>query len=215
MSKPAFDLSLYLVVGRGDCAGRPIAEVVEAAVAGGVTLVQLREKQAASGELAAVARDLIGVLRPHGVPLIMNDDLEAALVSGCDGLHVGQEDLDAGEARRRLGPDRLLGLSISNDAEAAAVDPRIVDYLGIGPVYATPTKTDAAPATGLEGTARLRRRWPALPACAIGGIKPTNAAEVMATGVDGLAVVSAIAGAHDVRAAAAALRAAMLRARPA
>ncbi|HKY93712.1 MAG TPA: thiamine phosphate synthase [Kiloniellales bacterium] len=214
MTKPAFDLRLYLVVGRGDCAGRPLVEVVEAAVAGGVTLVQLREKQLHSAELAALARELLAVLRPLGIPLIVNDDLEAALASDADGLHVGQQDLDAGEARRKLGPDRILGLSISTDAEAHAVDPRIVDYLGIGPVHATPTKTDAGPALGPAGTARLRRRWPAIPACAIGGIKAENAAEVMATGVDGLAVVSAIAGAPDPRAAAEDLRNAMLRARP-
>jgi thiamine-phosphate pyrophosphorylase len=214
MTKPAFDLRLYLVVGRSDCAGRPLAEVVEAAVAGGVTLVQLREKELPSAELASLARELLAVLRPRGVPLIVNDDLEGALASGADGLHVGQEDLAAGEARRRLGADKILGLSISNDAEAHAVDPRVVDYLGIGPVYPTPTKTDAAPALGPLGTARLRRRWPALPACAIGGIKAANVAEVMAPGVAGLSVVSAIAGAADPRAAAEELRSAMLRARP-
>jgi thiamine-phosphate pyrophosphorylase len=215
MTRPAFDLALYLVVGRADCAGRPLSEVVERAVAGGVTLVQLREKNATSNEIAKMARDLLAVLRPKGVPLIVNDDVEAALSAGADGAHVGQADLDAATARRRLGSDRILGLSITSDADAEAVDPSVVDYLGIGPVYATPTKTDAAPALGPAGIARLRRRWPALPACAIGGIKAANAAEVMATGVDGLAVVSAIAGAKDPRAAAQALRQAMLRARPA
>ena len=214
MSRPAFDLGLYLVIGRADCAGRPLVEVVERAVAGGVTLVQLREKQAASAEVATLARSLLALLRPRGVPLIVNDDIAAALAAGADGAHVGQQDLGAAEARRRLGIERILGLSISNDAEAEAVEPALVDYLGIGPVYATPTKTDAAPALEPAGVARLRRRWPAIPACAIGGIKAANAAEVMATGVDGLAVVSAIAGAEDPRAAAAALRQAMLRARP-
>ena len=215
MTPPAYDLSLYLVVGRADCAGRPLAEVVERAVAGGVTLVQLREKDAPTGVVAALARSLVALLRPLAVPLIVNDDIEAALAADAAGAHVGQQDLDAAEARRRLGPDRILGLSISDDAEADAVDPALVDYLGIGPVYATPTKTDAAPALGAAGLARLRRRWPALPACAIGGIKAENAAEVMAAGVDGLAVVSAIAGAEDPQMAAAALRQAMLRARPA
>jgi len=214
MSKAALDLSLYLVVGQGDCAGRPLLDVVAAAVAGGVTLVQLREKHLPSGEVAALARDLVGLLRPLAVPLIVNDDLEAALAADADGLHVGQQDTAAVEARRRLGPDRILGLSISNDTEAEAVDPALIDYLGLSPTFATPTKRDAAPALGLAGTARLRRRWPAIRCCAIGGINAANAAEVMATGVDGLAVVSAIAGAPDPRAAAAALRSAMLRVRP-
>jgi thiamine-phosphate pyrophosphorylase len=187
--------------------------VVEQAVAGGVTLVQLREKAAPSREVAALAQALLAVLRPKGVPLIVNDDIEAALVAGAEGAHVGQQDLAVAEARRRLGPDLILGLSITNDAEAEAVDPALVDYLGLGPVYATPTKTDAAPALGPAGLARLRRRWPTLPSCAIGGIKQANLAEVMATGIDGIAVVSAIAGAEDPRAAAAALRLAMLRAR--
>jgi len=215
MSRPPFDLSLYLVLGRADCAGRPLVDVVAAAVAGGVTLVQLRDKEADSALLADLARALLTVLRPAGVPLIVNDDLEAALASGAEGLHVGQQDTAARDARRRLGPDRILGLSISNDEEADAVDPTLIDYLGLSPTFATPTKTDAAPALGLAGTARLCRRWPAIPCCAIGGIKAANAAAVMATGVDGLAVVSAIAAAPDPRAAAAALRQAMLRARPA
>lgn len=214
MSRPPFDLTLYLVVGRADCGERPLAEVVERAVAGGVTLVQLREKTAPSSEVARLASELLEVLRPRGVPLIVNDDIEATLASGAEGLHVGQEDLSPAEARRLLGHERILGLSVGSPAEAKGANPAVVDYVGIGPAYATPTKADAGAPLGPGGVAALRALTPTLPACAIGGIKAANAAEILAAGVDGIAVVSAIAGAADPKAAAAALRTALLRSRP-
>jgi len=206
MSKPAFDLRLYLVLGSQDCAGRSLSDIVAEAVAGGVTLVQLREKGADSRRVAELARALVTLLRPSGVPLIVNDDLEATLASGAAGLHVGQDDAPPASVRRRLPPDRILGLSVGNAAEAATADPALVDYVGLGPVFATPTKGDAGQPLGLAGLAALRHLVPALPAVAIGGIKLAQAAQVMAAGVEGLAVVSAIAGAADPRAAAQALR---------
>lgn len=214
MRKPAFDLSLYLVVGTRDTGGRPLAEVVAAAVAGGVTLVQLREKRAPTQQVAELARALRDLLRPSGVPLIVNDDLEAALASGAEGLHIGQEDLSAAEVRRRLPPDRLLGLSVGSAAEAETADPALVDYVGLGPVYATPTKDDAGAPLLPEGLKALRAQVGHLPAVAIGGIKQENAAAVMAGGVDGIAVVSAIAAAADPAAAARALRRAIGRPLP-
>lgn len=213
MTKPAFDLSLYLVLGSADCAGRPLAEVAAAAAAGGVTLVQLREKHAPTQRVAELARALIAALAPHGVPLIVNDDLEATLASGAAGLHVGQDDLTPAEVRRRLPPDRLLGLSVGNAAEAERADPALVDYLGLGPVFATPTKDDAGRPLGLEGLAALRRLVAGFPAVAIGGIKAESAAAVLGAGVEGVAVVSAIAGAEDPEAAARRLHRALESAR--
>lgn len=213
MTKPAFDLSLYLVLGSADCAGRPLAEVAAAAAAGGVTLVQLREKHAPTQQVAELARALITALAPHGVPLIVNDDLEATLASGAAGLHVGQDDLTPAEVRRRLPPDRLLGLSVGNAAEAERADPALVDYVGLGPVFATPTKGDAGQPLGLAGLASLRRLVTGFPAVAIGGIKAESAAAVLGAGVEGVAVVSAIAGAEDPEAAARRLRQALESAR--
>lgn len=206
MTARLFDLSLYLVIGSQDTAGRPLTEVVAAAVAGGVTLVQLREKHAPTQQAVELARALRKLLQPSRIPLIINDDLEAAIASEAEGLHIGQEDLSAAEARHRLPPGRILGLSVGSAAEAAGADPALVDYIGLGPVYATPTKSDAGEALLPAGIKALRDLLPNLPAVAIGGIKQENAAAVMASGVDGVAVVSAIAAAADPAAAARALR---------
>ncbi len=201
----AFDLSLYLIAGRQALGGRPLNEVVDAAVRGGVTLVQLREKDADEERMIELARELKAVLAPHGVPLIVNDRLEVALAAEADGLHVGQDDLAPAEARRALGPGKILGTSAGNAEEAATVDPALVDYVGVGPVYATGSKHDAGPAIGLAGLADLRGRL-ALPMVAIGGISADSAGEVMATGVEGIAVVSGICSAADPEAAARTLR---------
>lgn len=207
---PKFDPSLYLIVGTDAVGGRDLVGLVTAAVEGGVTLVQLREKAVPFAETVALARALKAALAPHGVPLIVNDDVQMALAAQADGLHVGQDDLAPAAARAAIGPDRLLGLSVGNLAEArlvdpALVDPALVDYVGVGPVYPTGTKPDAGAAIGLDGVAALRARL-TLPLVAIGGIQAANAAEVLASGVDGLAVVSAICGAPDPARAASELR---------
>ena len=203
--RPAFDLSLYLIAGQQDLGGRPLREVVDAAVRGGVTLVQLRDKDASEERMIELARELKAVLAPHGVPLVVNDRLEVALAAGADGLHVGQDDLAPAEARRALGPHKILGTSAGNAEEAATVDPALVDYVGVGPVYATGSKPDAGPAIGLEGLSAMRGRL-GLPMVAIGGISADSAGEVMAVGVEGIAVVSAVCSAADPEAAARALR---------
>ncbi len=200
----AFDLSLYLVIGSADTGGRPVAEVVDKALAGGVTLVQLREKTMSDGDMTGLARDLKTRLSPHGVPLIVNDRLAVALAAEAEGLHLGQDDLVPAEARRALGPGRILGVSAGNVAEARIADPALVDYVGVGPAYATGSKADAGAAIGPAGLRRMRARLK-LPMVAIGGIGVTQVAEVMATGVDGVAVVSAICGAPDPAKAARAL----------
>ncbi len=206
-AKPAFDLTLYLVIGGDALGGRPLDEVVAAAVRGGVTLVQLREKALADAEIVELARALKDLLGPLGVPLIVNDRVEVARAAGTDGVHLGQDDLDAARARAILGPDRLIGVSAGTAVEAARVDRASADYVGIGSLYATPTKPDAGAPIGLAGLSALAAALAPLPAVAIGGIGAGNAAEVMASGAaDGIAVVSAICGAEDPEAAARALR---------
>jgi thiamine-phosphate pyrophosphorylase len=205
MSRKSFDLGLYLVIGPDDCAGRDILEVTRRALAGGVTLVQLRDKRAPMERLVETARALKAVLAPAGVPLIINDSLEAVLATPADGLHLGQDDADPAVARAALGPWAIIGLSAGNEAEAARLDPVLVDYAGCGPAYATGSKADAGAAIGPEGLAALRGMI-GLPIVAIGGIKAGNAAAVMATGVEGIAVVSAITAAADPEAVARELR---------
>ncbi len=206
-AKPTFDLTLYLVVGSGVTRGRPLDEVVAAALRGGATLVQLREKALGDAELVEVARALKGRLAPLGVPLILNDRVEVAKAAGADGVHLGQDDLDAARARAILGPDGLIGVSAGTAEEAARIDRGLADYVGIGPVYATATKPDAGPPIGIAGLAGLAASLRPLPVVAIGGIGLREAAEVMASGAaDGIAVVSAICGAQDPEAAARSLR---------
>ena len=130
------------------------------------------------------------------MPLIVNNRLDVAVAAGADGAHVGQSDTPVAEARARLGPDAILGLSITDPAQLAGLDEEAVDYLGVGPVFPTGTKPDAAPPIGLDGL-RACRSLTALPIVAIGGIGPGNAADVIRAGADGVAVVSAIAGADE------------------
>ena len=195
-------LDLYLVTDRVLSGPRGVEAVVAAAVCGGVTLVQLRDDETPAAELVPLARRLKALLLPHGVSLIINNRLDVALEAGADGVHVGQTDMPTAEARDRLGPGAILGLSITDPAQLAAVDPGVIDYLGVGPVFATGTKPDAAPAMGLDGLRACRRAARSLPIVAIGGIDATNAAGMVAAGADGVAVVSALCTADDPAAAA-------------
>lgn len=210
--RPAFDLSLYLVTDQALCARLGIERVVEEAVAGGVTLVQLRDDETPTAELIDVARALRRLLERHGVPLIVNNRLDVALAARAAGAHVGQSDTPPVTARRRLGRNAILGLSITDPAQLAAVDPAAVDYLGVGPLFATGTKPDAAPPMGTAGLATVRRGT-SLPLVAIGGIGPGNVAAAIRAGADGVAVVSAICGATDPHLAAARLAAEIATAR--
>lgn len=200
------DLSLYLVAGTSAAAGRDLVELMLAAVRGGASLVQLREKDRPRAEVIDLARTLKRRLSGTGVPLIINDDLEVALAADADGVHLGQDDGDPAAVRARLGPDRILGFSAGDLSEAERVDPAIMDYVGVGPVYPTGSKSDAGPAIGLEGLRALRAALD-LPLVAIGGIDRAHAGEVMTTGVEGIAVVSAVCAAADPESAARALRA--------
>ncbi|MCH4565188.1 MULTISPECIES: thiamine phosphate synthase [Halomonas] len=195
------DLSLYLVTDPGLCADRGLVDTVVAAVRGGVTLVQLRDKHASDAELIDQARRLKAALAGSGVPLIINDRPEVALAAGADGLHLGQDDGDVAAARAALGERAILGLSVQTHAQLARLDPGPLDYLGLGPVFATPTKHDHARPLGFDGLAALVAASP-LPTVAIGGLKAEHAAAVRSAGADGLAVISAICGQPDPEAAA-------------
>jgi thiamine-phosphate pyrophosphorylase len=204
--KPQFDLRLMLVTDDAMCAGRGLVNTVLEAVAGGVTIVQLRDKTASDTDLAATAVVLKDALAPTGVPLILNDRPSVAKAAGLAGAHIGQDDGHPAAARAILGPDALIGLSVTRAAELATVDPAVVDYVGLGPVFPTGSKADAAPALGLDGARAIGARLP-LPWVAIGGIGIANSAAIMRAGAAGVAVVSAICAADDPRAATAALRA--------
>jgi len=177
--------------------------MVAAALRGGATLVQLRDKTARDADMIAQARRLKRMLAPFGVPLIVNDRLDVALAAGADGLHIGQSDGDPEAMRRALGPDRLLGLSIENEGQLAHV-PDCVDYLGVGPLRDTHIKPDAAPALGLEALGRIVRAAP-LPSVAIGAVGLGDVPRLKALGCAGIAVVSAISEAPDPEAATRAL----------
>ncbi|WP_290786141.1 thiamine phosphate synthase [Halomonas sp.] len=199
------DLSLYLVTDPDLCAGYGLVETVVAAVRGGVTVVQLRNKHAADGEMIDQARRLKAALAGSGVPLIINDRLAVAVESGADGLHIGQDDGEVAAARMALGERALLGLSVQTPAQLARVDIERLDYLGLGPVFATPSKHDHAEPLGFEGLAALVAASP-LPAVAIGGLKVEHVAAIRQSGAGGLAVISAICGHPDPEAAARAIR---------
>jgi len=198
-------LRLYLVTDQALTRGRSLEDIVAAAVAGGVGCVQLREKALATGEFLARAVALKRLLAPVGVPLVINDRIDVALACGADGVHLGQSDLPPEEARRLLPPHVFIGWSVETPEDVRRAASLPVDYLGVSPVFATPTKTDTRPAWGLAGLRQVRAMT-ALPLVAIGGIHCGNAAEVLRAGADGLAVVSALCAADDPRAAAQAMQ---------
>ena len=194
-------LKLYLVTDRDLSLGRSLEEVVREAVAGGVTMVQLREKDAATGEFIELGRRLKAVLKPLGIPLIINDRVDVALAVDADGVHIGQSDMSYDDARRLLGPYKIIGLSVENFKDLEVANGLDVDYIGISPVYGTPTKTDTAEPFGLDGL-RKAVQMSAHPTVAIGGMNVSTAGDVIATGCDGVAVVSAICSAPSPRTAA-------------
>ena len=200
-----FDYSLYLVTDRTLSLGRSTVEVVAAAVSGGVTCVQLREKHCSTREFLEEARRVRELLVGTGVPLIINDRLDVALAVAADGVHLGQNDMHLSDARRLVGERLVIGISAESVADAIRAEAEGADYIGVSPVFTTPTKMDTAPPLGLEGLREIRRAV-SLPLVAIGSIRHDNAAEVLRAGADGLAVVSAIVSAPCPRTAAAALR---------
>lgn len=217
--RPPIDPTLYLVTDTDLCWPRPVGDVVRAAVAGGVTAVQVRDKGASRRELLDLTRAVQAALvdRPE-VPVVVNDAVDVALVAGADGVHLGQHDLPPAEVRAVLGPHRLLGVSVSSrsDLESTLALPAgTVDLVGLSPVWATPTKPDAGPALGLDGVRELgaSARAAGLTAVAIGGVTADRAAAVAAAGVAGVCVVSAVCAAADPAGAARALREEIARGR--
>jgi thiamine-phosphate pyrophosphorylase len=192
---------LHLVTDRALCGGRPLEEIVLEAVRGGAASVQLREKTLDTARFIEEAARLQALLAPLGVPLIINDRLDVALAVGAAGLHVGQGDIPCEEARRALGPRAILGLSVETWEDVERAQDQPVDYLGVSPVFDTPTKTDTRGAWGLAGVARIRARS-RHPLVAIGGLNEGNIGDVVRAGAEGIAVVSALCAAKDPRAAA-------------
>ncbi len=202
--KPEIDYSLYLVTDRGLMTTPTLEEAVEQAIDGGCTLVQLREKNASSREFYRSAASVKKVTDRRGVPLIINDRLDIALASGAAGVHLGQSDLPAAAARRVLGPDKIIGVSASTPAQAEAAQAAGADYLGVGAMFPTGTKTDAD-IISMEELKKIRAAV-SIPIVAIGGINLRTAPLFRGTGIDGFAVVSAILARKDIRAAARGLR---------
>ncbi|MBQ2248503.1 MAG: thiamine phosphate synthase [Tidjanibacter sp.] len=194
-------LSLYLVTDRPLSLGRPIEQIVKEAVAGGVTIVQLREKDCPTGEFVALARRLKEILAPLNIPLIINDRVDVALAVDAEGLHIGQSDMNYEDARRLLGPEKIIGLSVESFEDLEVANLLDVDYVGISPVYGTPTKSDTAEPFGLEGLQKAVA-LSVHPTVAIGGMNASTIGEVVAAGTDGVAVVSAICSAPSPQAAA-------------
>ncbi len=200
-----FDLSLYLVTDCELSLGRSLEFIVEEAVKGGVTMVQLREKNSGSREFYQLGLHLKKLLEPMDIPLIINDRLDIAMAVDADGLHIGQSDLPCDVARRILGNDKILGLSVETIQQARESNSMDIDYIGISPVFATPTKTDTCEPFGLVGVKEVSN-ISCHPSVAIGGINLENARKVMEQGANGIAVVSAISSAADPRLAAESLR---------
>jgi thiamine-phosphate pyrophosphorylase len=204
------DLRLYAIVDPQRAGAHALPDLARAVANGGATLVQLRDKLSDTRDLIDEARAIKNALIPSGVPLLINDRVDVALASSADGVHVGQDDMGIEDARRLLGPKAIIGLSIKTIAQAEAAPTDLLDYVGIGGVFATSSKKNPDPPIGVYGLARIagvfRRRAPKLPLVAIAGIEAGNAADVIAAGADGIAVISALSLQADAAAAARALR---------
>jgi len=199
------DWSLYLVADTEFMAGRDLVLSVSEAVLGGATVVQLRAKDLGTKDFLELASRMKKLLGKSGVPLLINDRLDIVLACGAAGVHLGQGDMPLPIARRLLSPDKLIGISVNTLDEAAEAERLGADYLGLGPIYETSTKQTTLPFLGPKGIQRLKRQI-GIPIIAIGGINAANAGAVKKAGADGIAVVSAILGAKDVRRAAAELK---------
>ena len=195
--KPQINYHLYLVTDEVERCRYGLVETVKRAVEGGVTLVQYRSEKLNHEEQKAQVLPLQAYLRSVGVPLIINDNVQLAVEIDAEGIHIGQNDMPVAEARALIGPDKILGLTVTTAEQMAKVDTTMVDNIGCGPVFPTITKDDAPPPMGVEGWAKLARMSP-LPIVAIGGLNKERTAAIRATGLAaGVAVVSAICAAED------------------
>ena len=209
------DLRLYALVDPERAGGRTLPDLARAVVAGGATLLQLRDKNGSTRSMIETARAIKAATAGTGVPLLINDRVDVALAAGADGVHVGWDDMTVPDARRLLGPDAIIGLSMKTLEQAHTAPLDQLDYVCIGGVFATMSKDNPQPPIGVEGLRRIaaevRKRAPGFPVGAIAGIDASNAGEVMAAGVDGVAVISALSMVPDPAAAARALRAVIER----
>jgi thiamine-phosphate pyrophosphorylase len=195
-----FDLSVYLITDPVLTGTRSVTEVVAMAIAGGATMVQYRNPDAKTRILVDEARAILTLTKPAKIPFIVNDRVDVALAVGADGVHVGQADMRVADVRRLIGPAPIVGLSITSEADLDVSDFRGVDYLGVGPVFATSTKPDAAPPINVGGLEAIVARTK-IPIVAIGGLHAGNAADAITAGAAGVAVVSAICESPDPSAA--------------
>ncbi len=199
------DLRVYVITTVVPRLGRDHFAIADAALRGGATAVQFRDKTMPDAEFAVAAKRILQLARAAGTPLIINDRVDVALAICADGIHVGQQDANARDVRRMLPPGMTLGVSATNYDEALAAADSGADYLGVGPIFTTPSKADAAPPLGLQELSRICRHVH-VPVVGIGGITPANLPSVIAAGAAGAAVIAAVAEASDMAAAAAELR---------
>ena len=203
-------LSLYLCVGAASFDGRTLAEILDAAIAGGVTMVQIREKDMCTRDFYDITCAALCITKARKVPLVVNDRLDIALASGADGIHIGQSDMPLEAVRRIAGGKLFIGVSAGTLEEALAAEKNGADYLGTGAVFPTLSKADAGDAIGLQRLAKICAAV-SIPVVGIGGIGPENAGSVMQSGAAGIAVISAILSQKDIKAAAENLKALALR----
>ncbi len=203
--RPPLNLGLYVVTDESLSRGRPTAEIVAAAIRGGADAIQLRAKDLPLRDQVAIGRALRTITREAGVLFIINDRADLAVALDADGIHVGQDDLPADLARKVVGPDKIVGVSTATVEEARIAREMGADYLGVGAIFGTATKSDAGAPVGPERIGPIKAAV-GLPIVGIGGIGRANAAEVIAAGADGVAVVSAVVSADDPEAAARALK---------
>ncbi len=201
MKSESIDYSLYLVTDRSLSRGKATLEIVIAGVAGGVTCVQLREKNCSTLEFIKEALSVKEYLKKHNIPLIINDRVDVAQTIQADGVHLGQTDMPLTMAKDILKGSMIIGISVESLEDAIRAEKDGADYIGISPIFATPTKSDTAPPLGLEGLKEISRAV-SLPKVAIGGLNPENAGDVVLNGASGIAVVSAIVSANDPQKAA-------------
>ncbi len=210
--KKKVDYSLYLVTDRALSLGRSNLEVIQAAVRGGVTLVQLREKEATTKEFYQEGLKIRAYLKARNIPLIINDRIDMALALDAEGVHLGQEDMPIEAARKILGPQKIIGASVFTPEEAKIAEALGADYLGLSPIFVTETKPELTQHLGIKGIPLLKEAVK-IPVVGIGSMSESNAYEAVKAGLDGVAVVSAICSREDPRAAAAAIKAEIMRAK--
>ena len=197
MNKKNIDYSVYLVTDRGILGNRDLYKSVEESILGGVTLVQLREKNLNDDEFLKIAKNLKKITDKYNIPLIINDNVKVAKLVNADGVHIGQSDEELTEARKELGDDKIIGVSVSNIEEALKAQKDGADYLGIGAIFFTGSKKDINVPIGIENLKKIVDSI-SIPNVAIGGIHLDNISDVIKTGVDGVAVISEILGKEDI-----------------